>query len=112
MAEAEGTAASTEEIDRLADGVEISEQELAQRKKFLEFAEEDIKRLSGIGDLARRYADAVIDDFYEHLLGFEDSRATVLTAPFFGKDNFRKARCSGVEQFGISAAHEVAHGLD
>jgi len=75
MAEAEGTAASTEEIDRLADGVEISEQELAQRKKFLEFAEEDIKRLSGIGDLARRYADAVIDDFYRHLLSFEDTRA-------------------------------------
>jgi rsbT co-antagonist protein RsbR len=62
------------EADLAAAGIEITEQELAQRKQFLELGEEDFKRLTGIGDLARHYADAVIEDFYRHLLSFEDSR--------------------------------------
>jgi rsbT co-antagonist protein RsbR len=74
MAEPDKTAASNER-DRLADGIEISEQELSFRKQFLEFGAEDIKRLTGIGDLARRYADDVIEDFYRHLLSFENTRA-------------------------------------
>ena len=74
MAEPDKAAASNE-IDRLADGIEIGEQELAQRKQFLEFGEEDVKRLSAINDIAGRYADAVIEDFYRHLLSFEDTRA-------------------------------------
>jgi rsbT co-antagonist protein RsbR len=74
MAEPDKTAARNES-DRLADGIEISEQELSFRKQFLEFGAEDIKRLTGIGDLARRYADDVIEDFYRHLLSFENTRA-------------------------------------
>jgi len=54
---------------------EISEQELAHRKQFLELGDEDIARLSGINDLARRYAADVIDDFYRHLMSFEDTRS-------------------------------------
>ena len=61
--------------DRFADGVQISEQELAQRKQFLELGEEDVTRLTAINDLARRYADAVIEDFYRHLLSFEETRS-------------------------------------
>jgi len=67
-----------EAADRFADGTEISEQELAHRKEFLELGEEDVARLTAINDLARRYADAVIEDFYRHLLSFEDTRS------FFG----------------------------
>jgi rsbT co-antagonist protein RsbR len=74
MAEPDKAGASNE-IDRLADGIEISERELTFRKQFLELGEEDIKRLTGIGDLAKRYADDVIEDFYRHLLSFEDTRA-------------------------------------
>jgi rsbT co-antagonist protein RsbR len=74
MAEPDKTAARNES-DRLADGIGISEQELSFRKQFLEFGAEDIKRLTGIGDLARRYADDVIEDFYRHLLSFENTRA-------------------------------------
>jgi hypothetical protein len=61
MAERDRTAASND-IDPLADSVELSEEELALRKQFLEFGDEDIKRLTGIGDLARRYADAAYFD--------------------------------------------------
>jgi hypothetical protein len=74
MAEQDGTALGRE-ADLTAAGIEISEQELAQRKQFLELGEEDFKRLTGISDLARHYADAVIEDFYRHLLSFEDSRS-------------------------------------
>jgi len=55
-------------------GSDITEQELLRRKDFLEFREDDIANLAGINDVARRYADSVIDDFYRHLLSFEETR--------------------------------------
>ncbi len=55
-------------------GVDISEQELLRRKDFLEFGDEDIANLAGINDLAQRYATSVIEDFYRHLLSFEETR--------------------------------------
>lgn len=51
----------------------ITSAELEQRFKFLEFAEADVERLISINDLAQRYADSVIEDFYQHLLSFEDA---------------------------------------
>jgi len=68
-------AVDTNDADRFADGVEISEQELAHRKQFLELGDADVARLTGINDLARRYADEVIDDFYRHLMSFGDTRS-------------------------------------
>ncbi len=53
----------------------INAEELLRRKDFLEIGDDDVKRLTGINDLARRYADSVIEDFYKHLLGFQDTRA-------------------------------------
>jgi rsbT co-antagonist protein RsbR len=55
-------------------GVDITEQELLRRKDFLEFGDEDIANLAGINDLAQRYATSVIEDFYRHLLSFEETR--------------------------------------
>ena len=52
----------------------LSEAEIAQRKAFLNFVDEDAQRLQSLHDLAQRYADGVIDDFYQHLLAFEESR--------------------------------------
>jgi rsbT co-antagonist protein RsbR len=54
---------------------DITEQELLRRKDFLEFREEDVTNLVGINELAQRYADSVIEDFYKHLLSFEETRA-------------------------------------
>jgi rsbT co-antagonist protein RsbR len=53
---------------------DITEQELLRRKDFLEFREEDVANLATINDVARRYADSVIEDFYRHLLSFEETR--------------------------------------
>jgi rsbT co-antagonist protein RsbR len=63
------------DIGMQSDGIDVTEQELAARKAFLELGDEDVKNLTAINDLARRYADGVIDDFYEHLLAFDDTRA-------------------------------------
>jgi rsbT co-antagonist protein RsbR len=53
---------------------DITEQELLRRKDFLQFREEDVANLATINDVARRYADSVIEDFYRHLLSFEETR--------------------------------------
>ena len=54
---------------------EVSEQELVRRKDFLEFGDADVSNLAEINELAQRYADAVIEDFYKHLLSFEETRS-------------------------------------
>jgi rsbT co-antagonist protein RsbR len=56
-------------------GTEITDQELLRRKDFLEFRDDDVDNLAGINDLAQQYADSVIEDFYQHLLSFEDTRS-------------------------------------
>ena len=53
---------------------DITEQELLRRKDFLEFRDEDVAYLVGINDLAQRYAESVIEDFYRHLLSFEETK--------------------------------------
>jgi rsbT co-antagonist protein RsbR len=52
----------------------LTEQEIARRKAFFEFHDDDVERLRGLHELARQYADAVVEDFYGHLLAFEESR--------------------------------------
>jgi hypothetical protein len=53
---------------------DVTEQELLKRKDFLEFRGEDVANLVGINDLAQHYAESVIEDFYEHLLSFEETK--------------------------------------
>src|SRR6266545_2967107 len=55
--------------------MEIDEQEVARRKEFLEFRDEDVLALRGLGDVARKYATPVIDEFYRHILTFEETKA-------------------------------------
>ncbi|HYD59872.1 MAG TPA: protoglobin domain-containing protein [Noviherbaspirillum sp.] len=52
----------------------IDEDEIANRKKFLQFGNEDVERLKSVSSLADRYADEVIEEFYRHLLSFEETR--------------------------------------
>lgn len=71
MVEQEGAAVA---IDQAGGRIEITQQELNLRKRFLELGKDDVERLKAINDLARRYADGVIDDFYRHLMSFEETR--------------------------------------
>src|SRR5581483_2328224 len=52
----------------------LTEETLARRKAFLELRDEDSERLRGLHDLAQQYAERVIEDFYAHLLSFEESK--------------------------------------
>jgi rsbT co-antagonist protein RsbR len=52
----------------------LTHEEVARRKDFLELGEQDIGRLRRLHDLAGRYADSVIEEFYSHLLSFQESR--------------------------------------
>jgi len=53
---------------------DVTEQELLKRKDFLEFRNEDVANLVGINDLAQHYAESVIEDFYKHLLSFQETQ--------------------------------------
>src|SRR5579863_6023999 len=75
MAPVDQQAAAPDAAKPFAESMDISEQELTERKQFLELSEDDVKRLTGINDLARRYADSVIEDFYTHLLSFDQTHA-------------------------------------
>ena len=58
----------------LMEQMEITAQEIEQRKEFLEFGDADISALEAINRMAEQYADDVIEAFYHHLLGFEEAR--------------------------------------
>ncbi|MEA2640434.1 MAG: rsbT co-antagonist protein RsbR [Chloroflexota bacterium] len=53
----------------------IGEEEIAKRKEFLELGADDILRLQELNPLALKYADEVIEEFYNHLLKFEEGQA-------------------------------------
>jgi len=59
----------------LADAIGLGPDELAMRKRFLEFDGRDVRRLEGMHDLAQRSVDSTIEAFYEHLLGFPETAA-------------------------------------
>ncbi len=53
----------------------ITEQEIARRKAWLQFLDEDVARLQGLDRLARRWAHSVIEDLYAHMFEFDEARA-------------------------------------
>lgn len=59
----------------LMEEIGLTEREIEQRKAFLELGDNDIEELVSINNLAQDYADPVIEDFYKHLLAFEETRA-------------------------------------
>lgn len=54
---------------------DITDQELLRRKDFLEFRDEDVDNLLKMNEVAQQYADSAIDNFYGHLLSFDDTRS-------------------------------------
>ena len=59
----------------LPQEMEVDEEEVARRKAFLQFGDEDVELLKSLSEIARKYADPVIDDFYRHIMSFEETRA-------------------------------------
>jgi rsbT co-antagonist protein RsbR len=71
--------------------MEITDQEIAHRKKFLEFQDDDIARLLEVNKIAQSYAEPVIGAFYNHLLAFEETRE-------FFRDPVILGRVKGMQQ--------------
>ena len=53
----------------------VDEEEVERRKAFLEFGEGDVDVLRGLRELARKYADPVIEEFYGHILAFDETKS-------------------------------------
>jgi rsbT co-antagonist protein RsbR len=54
---------------------EIDQDEVERRKEFLRFGPEDVAALKRLAPVAARYAQPVIEAFYEHLMSFEETRS-------------------------------------
>ncbi len=52
---------------------EVTGEELARRKAWLEFDPDDVARLRELNELVRESADEVIEDLYEHLLAYPET---------------------------------------
>jgi len=52
----------------------FTEAEITTRRAFLELGDADIQELTSINQLAKEYADPVIEAFYEHLMSFEETK--------------------------------------
>lgn len=60
--------------------VAIDDDEVARRKAFLEFTDADVETLKSLRELARKYAEPVIEEFYAHVMSFEETRSFFLEA--------------------------------
>ncbi|HVY45816.1 MAG TPA: protoglobin domain-containing protein [Minicystis sp.] len=54
--------------------LKLDDQELQSRRAFFELRDEDLARLAALRPLAEKWTDAIVDAFYELLLGHPDSR--------------------------------------
>ena len=59
----------------LQQEMDVDDEEVARRKAFLEFGEADAEALKGFNAVAQTYADPVIEEFYAHILAFDETRA-------------------------------------
>jgi rsbT co-antagonist protein RsbR len=59
----------------LPQQAEVDDEEVSRRKQFLQFGGEDAENLRSLGAIAGKYADPVIEDFYRHILSFEETRS-------------------------------------
>ncbi len=60
---------------QLAEHLGLTEAEIAARKAYLDFGERDIARLKALHELLGGEREAIVNEFYVHLLAFEPTRA-------------------------------------
>src|SRR5258708_6145601 len=58
----------------LTTAMGMTDAEIAQRKEWLKFTEEDVECVLKVSDFTRRIQDEVINELYAHLLSFEETR--------------------------------------
>lgn len=68
---------SDDVIAELARAIGIDAQEVARRKEFLEFDETDIQLLTELHTLLQDASQQFVDNFYTHLIRFEETRSLI-----------------------------------
>lgn len=61
----------------LPDNLLLGNEEIAQRKAFLEFADKDVTLLTDLHALLEDQSSFFVDDFYRHLLAFDETRQLI-----------------------------------
>jgi len=72
---------SDEAVAALARAVGIDAQEIARRKEFLKFDETDVSLLTELHACLQNVSRRFVDDFYAHMLKFEETRRFIPDAP-------------------------------
>jgi rsbT co-antagonist protein RsbR len=56
------------------EGTDVTRGEIAKRKDFLDFKDSDAERLNEIRDFSLNNVDQIVEEFYEHLLSFPQTK--------------------------------------
>ncbi|MBY0547265.1 MAG: STAS domain-containing protein [Candidatus Obscuribacterales bacterium] len=56
------------------EGTDVTRGEITKRKDFLEFGDADTERLAAIRDFALNNVENIVEEFYEHLLSFPQTK--------------------------------------
>ena len=67
--------------DELIDRIGLDADEIAWRKEFVGFDEEDERRLEDLETLLRENQDEIADDFYDKILQYKQTRAVINRSP-------------------------------
>ncbi|MHB0927145.1 MAG: protoglobin domain-containing protein [Gallionellaceae bacterium] len=72
---------SGEAVAALARSIGIDAQEITRRKAFLEFDETDVSLLTELHARLQDVSQHFVNDFYTHLIKFEETRRFIPDAP-------------------------------
>lgn len=72
---------------------ELSESEVEQRKRWLEFESISEPEINAINELLKKHADELMDSMYEHFLSFEETRS------FFPSDEIMQRAKNAQKQY-------------
>ena len=70
-----GGAAFSQSPTPLTEVMDISNEEIARRKAWLQFTDKDITHVTSVTGFAERIQDEVIEQLYDHFMEFEEARA-------------------------------------
>ena len=66
---------------KLTDNIGLTRSEIQWRKEFTQFDDADVQRLTGMEEFVDENKERVVDDFYDHLEGFDE------TVEIFGRSS-------------------------
>ena len=69
------------DVDSLVSEIGLDSSEIAWRKDFVDFTEDDVRRLERYQDLFAAHAPQVADDFYENLTAYEETVEVISRSP-------------------------------